>query len=32
MRKKFQRFLENLEQFEKEECDEENIPGPYVAM
>ena len=32
MRKKFLRFLENLELFEKEELDEENAPGPYVAM
>ena len=32
MRKKFLRFIENLEMMEKEEIDEENSIGPYVAM
>ena len=32
MRKKFLRFIENLELFEKEETDDENSIGPYVAM
>ncbi len=32
MRKKFLRFVENLEHMEKEEADEENSIGPYVAM
>lgn len=32
MRKKFLRFIENLELFEKEEADEENPVGPYIAM
>lgn len=32
MRKKFLRFLENLELFEKEEVDDESSVGPYIAM
>jgi len=32
MRKKFLRFIENLPMFEKEEVDDENSVGPYVAM
>ena len=32
MRKKFMRFIENLELMEKEEADEESSIGPYVAM
>ena len=32
MRKKFLRFIENLELFEKEEVEDENSIGPYMAM